>query len=169
MSRFFDFIKNELSEEEYEKELFIKQNPLMYIHFKPLDEMFDSKVHVKILTQDNDYFSTEFNIEKRNYIFHTKSYVNNSWGVIFFHNATNPFELIRRGINVGDVFSGVFESLKLFVKLYDVKIFYFSTEEEKLKKLYDSLQKYIENRTGYKLKETKEENKRKLWIYERGK
>ena len=139
-----------LNEEEYEIAL-ISQSPIIYQNFYVLTEMFDTKIEVKIIEQDSKYFVTEFHIKNRPYKFHAKQVGDNEWGVLFFHNATNPFDLIRKGNFVGDVFSGVFESLRLFVSLYNIKLFHFSTHEDKLKSLYDSIKPYFEKRTGFKL------------------
>ena len=158
--------KKFINEEDFEQEVMYNQNPEMYLHFRNLTEMFNSKIPIEVIEKDELDFKTRFQVEKRSYLFHAKQTSKDLWGVMFFSTNSDPFTLMRLGINVGDVFSGVFDSLQLLVSSYNVKEFYFNTKEPKLKRLYNSLIRTIEGKTKFKFKNEVENGEYKSWFYE---
>lgn len=133
-------------------------------------EIFNTQLKIKEVKNTVFDFETEFFIDEHKYNFIGYKLKYDLWSVGYTKN--NDFDFIKLDSKrfVGDIFTGVFESLRMLIKKHDeIKFFAFKTElsNKHLIKFYTSsiFKKYLTKHFKFELyKETSNE-----WTYRRTK
>lgn len=115
-------------------------------------------------------FSTEWIIDNVKYNFLGKKYIND-WTVGFVRNGDFDFIKVDSNKYLGDVFTGVFESLKMLLQEHQVHSISFSIPETHTW-LIDfctggPFLRYLKNHFGFWLKKTDYIGGIQYWVYER--
>lgn len=131
-------------------------------------EIFNTKLNVKEVNSPFD-FSTQWSIEGTVFNFNGKEISNNEWVVGFDKNYDVFYEKWDTDRYVGDVFTGVLESIKLLLQKEQVERLTFSTEKNNtwLIKFYTSnpFKRYIEKHFKFTLDGKIERNGLITWSY----
>jgi hypothetical protein len=109
-----------------------------------LDEIFDKDVELKNIEKGTTGFSTHFNIGKDKYMFQAETYGNNIYSILFYKK--DGLEMFKPKGDVkfpGDVFSGVFKSIKKMINDRQVDGIHFNTDDSKLKSLYTKMKPLV--------------------------
>lgn len=119
-------------------------------------EIFNTKLNIKEVSNPILDFETEFIIDDNTYRFMSKKLDNNVWSIGFLKNYDLDFKRLNSKRYVGDVFTGVFESLKMLLyKERDIKkiIFKTNTDNKHLIKFYTSniFKKYLTSHFKFEL------------------
>lgn len=108
-----------------------------------LDEIFDKDVKLKIV-KGTDMFSTYFNVGGDKYIFRAETYGNNIYGILFYRRDGLDMFKPKGGTNfAGDVFAGVFKSVRKLIDDRQVDGIHFNTDDSKLKSLYTKMKPLV--------------------------
>ena len=133
-------------------------------------EIFNTNLEVKQIKYLFD-FSTEWFIDGEKFHFIARKFDNNEWSVGFDKKSDMGFKKGDFNRFVGDVFTGVFESLRMLVQKHNVDSITFSTEKKNhwLLKFYDSkpFQHYLEKHFRFSLVEYSVRGDSKVWLYKK--
>lgn len=139
--------------------------------FGRIDEIMNKHIGISKDSSSNIY-TLHFNVRGVRYIFRARREESNTYGIIFYDlSGRNPLDMFEPRLNdrqfVGDVYSGVFLSLKRLVSDETVDFFHFHTNNKKLISLYDKMTKYIERRFDYTLHDRLVFNDTVQWMYKK--
>lgn len=140
--------------------------------FKEINEVFDFRTNsLKIITNTKDTFEVSFEVNNRHYKFEAHEVGENQWAVGFDNKfGHSPFELIKSGEYIGNVFGCLVQCIKLLIEKRNIDAFTFSTAKEELVRFYDRLNKYIEKITGFSFTADKTFGEGgKAWLYSKEK
>jgi len=116
-------------------------------HSYILDEIFDKDVKLDKIEKGTSGFSTHFNIGNDKYIFQAETYGNNIYGILFYRRDGLEMFKSKSGIKFpGDVFSGVFKSIRKLIDDRQVDGIHFNTDDNKLRSLYTKMEPLIVKR-----------------------
>lgn len=146
-----------------------------FLNFSEIDEttedileMFNTDLKVKEISPMLD-FTTEWEISGIKYHFNGKNH-NNEWTVGFDKNLDYDYLKTNSNKYIGDIFTGVFESLRLLISKHDVRVLAFSTPSTHawLIKFYNSksFKRYLERHFKFSLIETGHLHGMNFWRYE---
>jgi hypothetical protein len=118
---------------------------------KYINELFDTDLPVRILSQSSDSFIAKFTVGDEEYTFDADLDTNDGeWYITFM--AGGREDITGTG-NAAQVFSGIIKLMKMFIKSYSPHTLAFHAKEKSRIKLYDRFAKMIK---GYKLTKAKE-------------
>lgn len=131
-------------------------------------EIFNTKLNVKEKSTSMFDFETEFFIDGSKYNFIGYKLKEDTWSIGYTKNSDFEFKKWDSKRFVGDVFTGVFESLRMLIEKHDeIKLFVFKTERENkhLIKFYRSriFKRYLETHFKFKLEKELDNE----WLYRR--
>lgn len=131
-------------------------------------EMFNSNLEIKEVNYMFD-FSTEWKIDKYIYHFVAKKAKNNQWIIGFEKDRDVLFKKLDSNKYVGDIFTGVFESLKILIQKYDVDELVFSSDNSWLIKFYNGkqFQRYLQKHFRFDLVNNFERFNIQTWVYKK--
>ena len=112
-----------------------------------LDEIFNKNIKLKI-EKDSESFTTYFHIDESDWIFMARDVKGDGTYSILF-NRRDDSEMFKSKGNTkfpGDIFSGVFRSIKKLLNDRQVDGIYFNTDDNRLKSLYTKMKPFIEKR-----------------------
>lgn len=138
--------------------------------FMRIEEIVDK--HVSIKRDDSGgIYTTHFVVRGIKYVFSANG-VDGDYGILFHDmSGRDVMDTFYPRLNdrhfVGEVYSGVFISLKSLIRDRDVVSFHFNTDDAKLISLYDKMVRYIEDRFDYKLQNRDTKGKYVQWVYSR--
>jgi hypothetical protein len=137
-------------------------------YFNSLSEVFDSKGNIQIARDDSEMFTTIFKVNGTDYYFYAKNDKNGTYSILFFPKGSDSsmFELTKKFKYAGDVFGGVFQSIRLLVKKYNVTTITFKSDNLH-KPLYDQMVKWIEKRFPFKLESNSNDGNMTVYMYKR--
>jgi hypothetical protein len=132
--------------------------------------MFNTKLSITNITNKTPFdFSTKWEIKNNIYMFHGKKFNQNEWVIGFDKNSDETYQKLDSDKYVGDIFTGVIESLKMLLQENKVEIITFNTENTNswLVKLYNGkhFQRYMERQFNLILDKTRESKGLVSWRY----
>jgi hypothetical protein len=137
-------------------------------YFNSIYEVFDSIHNVKITSDDGFMFTTVFVTHNTKYTFSARNNGNGEYTILFYpidgDNLT--FDLTRKLKYVGDVFSGVFQSMRLLIRKHETATVIF-TSDDLHRPLYEKMSKWIEKRFPFKLEGKHQNGNMTIYVYKR--
>ena len=141
MSRLHQYIQ------EYEHSEFITLWEVQQQFHSSINEIFDKDVKLKI-EKSVESFTTLFHVDESDWIFMARDVRGDKIYSILF-NRRHDMEMFKSKGNTkfpGDVFSGVFKSIKKLINDRQVDGIHFNTDDSKLKSLYTKMKPFVEKR-----------------------
>jgi len=120
-----------------------------------LNEVLNKEVPIKTRKSNEISFDTRFKAAGEEWMFFARDTTyTDDWEILFTKTNVNPLRPWDLKSDVGskvfEVFAGVAESLKKFIKEKDPEYFHFKSSGASRTKLYKKLASLIERKSGYK-------------------
>jgi len=137
-------------------------------HLYSINEIFDKDVKLEVPKWDGTFYSISFNIDNEMYHFKAKMVNKGEYSILFYKSGAGLFDLKGSERYSGDIFAAIKKSLQSLIKDREVNMFWFNSDEPKLKRLYDVIYKRMENEfIGFEFYKSLIKGNFKFWIYKR--
>jgi len=118
-----------------------------FYNFPGLSELFDKDVYIDIKTNTTKKFVTSFFVGDDKWTFEAKKINDGLWSIGFYSKFGPDMFSSKGGKSYkGEVFAGVFRSIKRLLENQKIESIIFNTGDSKLKSLYNKMIPWVEKR-----------------------